>query len=42
MHNILAKSITVEDESATKPVFVNVPALRFDANGALIEDGPKP
>jgi hypothetical protein len=42
MHNILDKSITVEDESATKPVFVNVPALRFDANGALIEDGPKP
>ena len=38
MHNIMARSITVEDPEYTKPIFVNVPAPRLNALGKLLDE----
>jgi ABC-type nitrate/sulfonate/bicarbonate transport system substrate-binding protein len=38
MHNVMARSITVEDPEYTKPIFVNVPAPRLNASGELIDE----
>jgi hypothetical protein len=38
LENVLAKSITIEDPAATKPVFSNVPNTKYSGDGSVIED----
>ena len=37
LSNVLAKQVIVEDAAATRPIFSNVPAIKVDTEGSMIE-----
>ncbi len=37
LSNVLAKQVVVEDPAATRPVFTNVPAIKVNTDGSMIE-----